>query len=67
MAAIFCHICKKEVELVIFGNGLVGTCCDTVLYNSEDKPQVVREEEKNKIALSAAAPKRKRLHRAKRS
>ena len=63
--AIICYICKKEVELVIFGNGLVGTCCNRVVYNSEDKPRFVMEKEKKRIALSSAEPKRKRVHRAK--
>ncbi|HUH67299.1 MAG TPA: hypothetical protein VLZ07_12785 [Syntrophales bacterium] len=67
MAAIFCHICKKEVELVIFGNGLVGTCCNRVMYNSEDKPRFATEGKKKGRALSAVAPKRKRVHQARRS
>ena len=65
--AIFCYICKKEVELVTFGNGLVGTCCNRVLYNSEDMPRSVMDEERKSTALSAAAPKRKKVHRARRS
>ncbi len=35
--AIVCDICKKEVELIRFGDGVVGVCCDKVLYNSLDK------------------------------
>ena len=65
--AIFCYICKKEVELVIFGNGLVGTCCNAVQYNSEDNQHVVRAEERKKASLSSAAPKKRRFHQAKRS
>jgi len=47
--AIFCYICKKEVELKNFGNGFVGVCCKTVLCNYSDKPQfdMKRDEQKD--------------------
>jgi hypothetical protein len=46
---VVCDICKKEVRLIIFGNGLVGACCDTVLYNSADKSQFDMEPDENEL------------------
>jgi hypothetical protein len=39
MNEIFCHFCNKEVELIAYGGGWIGICCDRVLYNSSERPQ----------------------------
>ena len=50
---VVCDICKKEVKLIIFGNGLVGVCCDKVLYNSIDKSQFdMKPDEKEDISCA---------------
>jgi hypothetical protein len=50
--AIFCYICKEEVELISFGTGFVGVCCNKVLYNSADGSQFdMRQAEKNDISM----------------
>ncbi|MGZ3648032.1 MAG: hypothetical protein ACXU9G_03260 [Syntrophales bacterium] len=49
---VVCYICKEEVELINFGNGLVGVCCDKVLYNSADKSQFdMKPDEKKDISM----------------
>ncbi|MGO9137742.1 MAG: hypothetical protein ACLP9S_07850 [Syntrophales bacterium] len=51
--AVVCDICKKEVKLIIFGNWLVGVCCDKVLYNSADKLQFdMKPDEKKDISCA---------------
>ena len=49
--SIVCSICKKEVHLVYFGSGFVGTCCDSVVYNSAVKPQLDMKKGEEKIFL----------------
>jgi hypothetical protein len=50
--AIVCYICKKEVRLVRFGSGFVGTCCNYIMYNSAIEPDFDRtEENQNNISV----------------
>jgi len=50
--AVVCYICKEEVKLIRFGNGFVGVCCDEVLYNSPDKPQLdMKPDEKKDTSM----------------
>jgi len=55
---VVCDICKKEVKLIIFGNGLVGVCCDKVLYNSADKSQFDMKPDKKKDVSCARSTKK---------
>ncbi|MGZ6292552.1 MAG: hypothetical protein ACXWMK_10225 [Syntrophales bacterium] len=65
--AVVCHICKEEVELINFGNGLVAVCCDRVLYNSADKSQFdMKPDEKKDISMHPFHQKR-RSYQAKHS
>ncbi|MEN6321234.1 MAG: hypothetical protein ABFD82_21135 [Syntrophaceae bacterium] len=50
--AIVCYICKKEVPLVSFGDGFVGTCCGGIWYNSAIKPKFDMREEEKKYFLN---------------
>lgn len=62
---IVCYICKKEVKLIMFGNGFVGICCKKVLYNSADKPQFdMRQDEKKDISVHSF-PQEGRFYQAK--
>ena len=47
--AIVCDICSEEVEIISFGTGFVGVCCNEVLYNDEDKPQFELSRSRRKI------------------
>jgi len=57
--AIVCTICKKEVHLVSFGGGFVGTCCNRVLYNAAIKPQFDIKKGRQKIFYPLIAIGRK--------
>jgi len=58
--AIVCYICKEEVELMSFGAGYVGVCCNKVLYNSADKSQFdMKQEEKKDIPMNSFHPGRR--------
>ncbi len=35
---IACPYCGKDVKLISFGSGWVGTCCGKVVYNSDRLP-----------------------------
>jgi hypothetical protein len=60
--AIVCYICKEEVALINFGNGLVGVCCGKVLYNSADKSQFdMKPDEKKDISYALVPLRRKAL------
>ncbi|MGZ6210403.1 MAG: hypothetical protein ACXWL9_09685 [Syntrophales bacterium] len=59
--AVVCHICKEEVELINFGNGLVGVCCDTVLYNSADKSQFDMKPDEKKAFQCTRSTKKEGL------
>jgi hypothetical protein len=49
---IVCYICKEEVELMSFGAGYVGVCCNKVLYNSADGSQFdMKPDEKKDISM----------------
>ncbi len=39
-AAIICDICAREVEIISFGTGYVGVCCNKVFYNDEYRPRL---------------------------
>lgn len=65
--AVVCYICKKEVHLVRFGSGFVGTCCNGVVYNSIIKPQfVMKQEEQKNVSIHSVLQKR-RSYQAKHS
>jgi len=52
--AIVCYLCKKEVDIISFGTGFVGVCCNRVLYNYAAKPQFdVKQEKKKDIPLDS--------------
>lgn len=38
MIIIKCPHCGKEIELIEYGNGWLGVCCDRVVYNSQLPP-----------------------------
>ncbi|HVO65078.1 MAG TPA: hypothetical protein VMT12_01235 [Syntrophales bacterium] len=64
---IVCHICKKEVEIMSFGTGFVGICCDKVMYNSTFKSQFdVKPDVKKDISMHQFRPGRQ-LYKAKHS
>jgi hypothetical protein len=60
--SIVCSICKKEVHLVYFGGGFVGTCCDSVLYNSTVKPQFDMKKEEKSISMHPSLQERRYSH-----
>jgi len=40
---ITCTKCKKEIKLISFGNGMVGSCCDRIQFNkSENSPFLLK-------------------------
>jgi len=65
--AIVCYICKKEVHLVSFGSGYVGTCCNRVLFNAAIKPQFDKEKEEQKNFSMHVSRQEKRYCQAKHS
>jgi hypothetical protein len=38
MCKIICPHCSREVELVKYGDGWVGSCCDRLVYNASHPP-----------------------------
>ena len=50
MPRMTCPICKKDVELILYGNGWIGVCCEKLIYNAVHPPQAGQ----NKIDLSSA-------------
>ena len=59
--AVVCSICKEEVELINFGNGLVGVCCDRVLYNSAHRSQFDMKPDEKRHFNALVPPKKKVL------
>jgi len=56
---IVCYVCKKEVEVMRFGNGFVGICCNKVMYNSMDRtPFDIRRNKKKEISMHPFHPER---------
>jgi len=37
--SIVCPYCGKTVNLIPFGMGWVGVCCDKIVYNSRSLPE----------------------------
>jgi hypothetical protein len=35
---IVCPYCNKEVKLINYGRGWVGSCCNRIVYNSQKLP-----------------------------
>lgn len=54
--AIVCDICLQEVEVIRFGTGFVGVCCNKVLYNDEDKPEFDAEQYEEQEAYMQLSP-----------
>ena len=52
---IICPTCKREVKLIYFGNGLIGLCCDKILYNkSENAPLHAKQTKKEDVKYTSA-------------
>jgi len=41
MYKIICPRCSREVEVINYGNGWVGGCCNEIVYNSPEPPAPV--------------------------
>jgi len=57
--AIVCYLCKREVEIMSFGNGFLGICCNKVMYNSTDKsPFDMKPDVKKDISMHPSHPEK---------
>jgi hypothetical protein len=54
---IICPTCKREVKLISFGNGLIGLCCDKILYNKYEYSPFHAKQTGKEDAGYAAIPK----------
>jgi hypothetical protein len=42
-----CPKCNKEVKIISFGDGLIGICCDRLLYNKKNEYQFYMNQSEN--------------------
>jgi hypothetical protein len=38
---LVCPKCNKEVKIISFGDGLIGICCDRILYDKKNEDQYI--------------------------
>jgi hypothetical protein len=46
---VICPICSYPVNIIKFGNGWLGTCCNKICYNSPMPPSVKLTESNNNL------------------
>lgn len=43
---VICPHCGKEVAVIRYGNAWVAACCDRIVYNNDQLPDNVADEQK---------------------